>query len=241
MKKILPILIMVAIIAAGGIYYLSRTTTAGPESPDAAAPIDEETALLNLQADMRDVAPHFIVPTWQQGQTLTSDEKKIEADVAALLSTQIAAAHPNNPRFTVMPGNDFWLNAIGTRHVLISQAGADSFNEAILDSRTGALTPIPGDVALYLAPERNAALYIGPQAIYFYSIDEASATLMPGSQLGGTETYHNGVGGLGIIVQPDETHTEDSISISVFDSTTSVPNPDGGTMYVKTGQRTLSF
>jgi hypothetical protein len=203
--------------------------------------LSKEAALAQLRSDMQHVAAHFILPTWKQGQTLDTAEKEIERDVAALLAAQYVAEYPDNPIFNFVPGADFWLDAIGKRYILYTQAGADKSNDAILDSQTGQITLIPGNAPLYLAPGRNIALYVGPQSLYAYSLDQASSTLVAGSKLQGNETYHDGIGGLGTLVQAQETHTADNIIITVFDSGKVVPNPDGGTMYMRTGQKVLSF
>jgi hypothetical protein len=66
-----------------------------------------------------------------------------------------------------------------------------------------------------------------------------------GSRLAGTETYHDGYidGATNVFINPEETHATNSITISVFDSSKSVPNPGvpGTTKYAKIGQKRLSF
>jgi hypothetical protein len=207
---------------------------------DSSTPVNLKTALTQLQTDVTNVTPHFIA-TSEQGQVLTSEEQKIEADVAAVLSGQYSVANPNERPLTFTPGMDFSLEAVGKNYILITQEGSDKSNDAILDIQTGSVTPIPGNVPLWLTPNNQKALYILPQSIYTYVPDQDSAVLVPESQLSGTETYHDGVEALGIIVEPQQTHTNDSITISIFDSSKVIPNPDGGTKYMKIGQKTVSF
>lgn len=244
-KKIVIVLIL-AILAGLGwlVMNMKKSTVPTPSTDTTYIPVDEKAALTQMQGDMQNVSPHFIVPTWKQGQTLTAEEKSIETDLGTLLTAQNTTANPNNPVFRFMPGNDFWLNAIGKRYILIGQAGADSAFDAILDSQTGEITTISKTLRYYLAPERDIVLYIDKQSLYTYSLNQATTTLVVGSHLSGTETYHNGyIGGIGIEINPQETHTKNSITISIFDSSKSVPNPDvpGATMYAKAGQKTLSF
>lgn len=60
--------------------------------------------------------------------------------------------------------------------------------------------------------------------MYTYTLDEGTFVPVPGSKLSGNETYHNGKGDISLLV--DETHTDNSIHISVFDGLQSVQNPD---------------
>jgi hypothetical protein len=232
-------IIVVVLIACGFAVWTQRSPAATPDT-NSATFIDEKSALAQLQTDTQNMTPHFIVPTWKQGQTLTPEEKKIETDVATLMGAQYATAYPNNPAFKFMPGTDFWVNIIGKRYILITQLGADKSNDVILDSQTGQMIQIPGIIPLYL-PESDIALNIGAQAIYAYSLDKASSTLVAGSELSGTETYNDGIGELGPPIAVQETHTKNSIIISVFDSSKAISTPDGGTMYTKIGQKSLSF
>ncbi|MFZ1075649.1 MAG: hypothetical protein WAN50_04725 [Minisyncoccia bacterium] len=205
-------------------------------------PSPDDVALSQLRTDLLPVTPHFIVPTWQQEQNLTAEEKKIATDVAIVMSSQYSAAFPNNPPLSPekMLQFDIWLDAIGKRYILFTQSGADKSSDAILDSQNGEITPIPGNIALYLAPKRNIALYVTTQALYTYSLDQSTTTLVAGSQLSGNETYLGVLDGMGPITLR-ETHTNSSITIVTYDSSTLVPNPDGGNMYAKVGQKTLSF
>lgn len=223
-------------------YYAQAQTPIAP-------PADEKIALAQLQDDIQSVTPHFIANNEGGGHaSFTPEEQKIRDDLVALYTARYAVAFPSSPSsaWLVTAQNGIWLNAIGQRYLLVTEANVKSATDVILDVQTGQATPIPGSKKLryYLAPERGIALYIDSQALYTYTLDQASATLVAGSQLSGTETYHDGyIGGIGIEINPQETHTKNSITISVFDSSKSVPNPDvlGATMYAKVGQKTLSF
>ncbi len=227
--------------------------------------VDEKTALAELQADMQNVTPHFIAHNAGNGHaTLTPKEQKIRDDLVTLYAARYYAeaefadnqakankladrntlADQANSLLTAQ--NGIWLNAIGKSYILATEANAKEAMDEVLDSQTGQITSISSTKALsyYFAPERSISLYIEPQALYTYSLDQATTTLVVGSKLQGTETYDSGFAdGPGARINPQETHTKNSITISIFDSSKSVPNPDleGATMYEKIRQNTLSF
>lgn len=203
--------------------------------------IDERAALAQLQSDLKPITPHFVDASSQTEQTLTPEDHNIKNDVAELLSAQYSAAYPSLPARTPedLLRSDLWLSAIGRRYVLITQSGAERTSDAILDSQTGEVTRIPSLDIYDLAPDRDLILYIDTQALYTYSLDQATTTLVTGSRLSGSETYHDGAEE--ILDHAHESHTTDRITISVFDSGSRVPNPEGGTMYAQAGQKTLAF
>lgn len=231
---------MIALIVCGFVVWKLST-------PNMPAPVTTNTdtttqnsqvALAQLQADLQEVTPHFIDASKGSGQTLTSEEQKIKDDMVAVL----LAADPGQSKDYL---SSAWLNAVGKRYILVTQpSGGSSLNE-IVDSQTGKITIIPGERAYYLASEgRDIALYIDTQAIHTYSLDQADAVLVSGSQLSGNETYHSGTSDFQIA--PVQTHTKNSITISVFDSSQTVKNPNAQpnemqTMNKKLRSITLSF
>ena len=178
------------------------------------------------------------------------EEQTIRDDVVALYAARYAAVSPTDSAQSslIEAQNSIWLDTIGTRYLLVTEATKFAIDE-ILDTQTGEITPITnahGETKrYYLAPERDIALYISPQTISTYSLNQATSTIVAGSQLSGTETYHDGYigGATTLLINPRETHTTHSITISVFDSSKTVPNPSapGATMYAKVGQKTLPF
>jgi len=214
MKKILLISAgVLLIIAAGGAYYHYSHL---PNKPSAETIAATQAALANLQRDLQNVTPHFIDSSKTNGQTLTPQEQKIKDDVVAFLT----AVQKSNTDFY----SQLWLDGIGKKYILASQPSAESSHDEIIDSQTGEVTPIFGEARYYLAPERDIALYVDYQAIYTYSLDQASAVLVPSSQLSGDEIYHSGTSDA--YLAPVQTHTKNSITISVFDSSQTVQNPD---------------
>lgn len=207
-----------------------------------APPLNEQAALAKLQKDMRGVAPHFVDSSEGTQQVLTPDDQRIKNDVAMLYAAQFYAEYPES-EFTIQSFllHGLFLSAIGERYILVTEIGAEMGYDEILDSHSGQVTTIPMPDRYVLAPERNTVLYIDYQALHTYSLDQASTTLIAGSQLSGNETYHNGEQELAVVVTPQETHTKDSITISVFDSSKEVANPDGGTLFEKLRDVTLSF
>lgn len=195
-----------------------------------------QAELAQLQSDLPPVAPHFIDSSRTNAQALTPEEQKIKDDVVALL----AAGQPDGSDYY----SGLWLDAVGKRYILLSQPSAESSLNELVDSQTGKVAIIPGG-AYFLTPEgRDIALYIDTQSIRTYTLDQSDAVLVPGSQLSGTETYHSGTSDAYFI--PEQTHTADSITISVFDSSHTVQNPDAQpngmqTMNKKLREMTLSF
>lgn len=244
MKNVTLIVVTVTLVI-GGIYYFTRPKTQSATY----TPVDEKTTLSQLQGDMQNVTPHFITNNEGGGHaSFTPEEQKIRDNLVALYAARYAAASPSSPAsgWLLEAESGIFLNAIGKRYILLTEANVKSATDVILDVQTGQATPIFGSKKLryYLAPEREIALYVDSKALYMYSLDQVSATLISGSELSGTETYHNGyIDGIGIEINPQETHTKNNITISVFDSNKTMPNPDvpGATMYAKIGQKTLSF
>lgn len=185
-------------------------------STPAITPVNQ-AALLQLQAELQNVTPHFIDASKAGGQSLTPAEQKIKDDVIAIF----VAGHPEGTDYY----SQLWLDAVGTRYILVSQPSAESSFDEIIDSQTGKVILVAGEARYYLASEgRNTALYLGTQAIYLYTLDQDGIVLVSGSQLSGNETYHSGTSDFSMV--PVQTHTKDSITISVFDSSQMVQNPD---------------
>lgn len=201
------------------------------------APTANQAALAQLQADMRGVTAHFLDASRSDRQTYTPAEQKIKDDLVAVF----LAINPGNDKDYYSNG---WIDAIGSRYILFTQpSGGGSYDETI-DSRTGKATVIPGEARYYLAPTgRNIALYIDTQTIRTYTLDQADAVVVKGSQLSGTETYTSGeADNPGII--PRMSWTPDSITITIFDTSKRVPNPKlgvGATMNGTVREVTLSF
>lgn len=218
MKKLF---LLAAVIAIGGVAYLALNKYSS-NSPSS-----------QLETDVSASALQFV----QRDQTLTPELQKIHGDILALLT----AKEPNNADYL----SQFWLVAVGRRYVLISQPSAGSSYDEIVDSHTGTIRTLPNGASyahFYRAFEGggNMAIYIGDKDIYTYTLDQESFVLVPGSKLSGTETYTSGAYD-SPAAQAEQVHTDTSITISVFDSSQLVPNPDvsGAKMYKKIRKVTL--
>lgn len=234
-KLILIAIVILAVLACVfAVWKLHSPTTTVFVTPTAS-----QAALAQLQADMQGVTPHFIETGDDNRRTYTPAEQKIKDDVVALF----VAGQPEGGDYY----SQMWLDAIGTRHILATRPSGGSSIDEIIDSQTGKVTPVSAEAAYYLASEgRNAALYLGTQAIYIYTLDQDGMVLVSGSQLSGNETYHSGTSDFSMV--PVQTHTKSSITISVFDSSQMVQNPDAlsqptamQTMNKKVRDLTLSF
>lgn len=235
-KTILGAIIVIVLIACGfAVWKLSTPNTSTSVSTDTSASQVDKATLTQLQADLQNVTPHFIDSSKANGQILTPEEQKIKDDVVALF----LVGQPSNDKDYY---SGLWLDAVGTRYILASQPSAESSYDEIIDSQTGKATPIPQGVRFNLA-SKSAMLYIAPQAIYTYMLDHAATNLVTGSQLSDTETYHSGEADMPDVI-PHQTHTDTSITISVFDSSKRAPNPalgQGATMNGEVRKVTLSY
>lgn len=225
MKKYFPItVIIIAVAILACVFAVWKLKFFTPATP----PVDQ-TALAQLQDDMQGVTPHFIETGDDNRRTYTLAEQKIKDDVVAFF----VAGQPEGGDYY----SGLWLDAVGKRHILVSQPSGGSSIGEIIDSQTGKVTPISAEAAYYLAPEgRNAALYLGTQSIYIYTLDQDGMVLVSGSQLSGNETYHSGTSDFSMV--PVQTHTKNSITISVFDSSQLVQNP--GSLSQPTAMQTMN-
>ena len=233
---IAAVALLVLLVCGFATWKLQKEPTTSPT--DIQSNQIDQVALAQLQADLQEITPHFIDASKANGQILTSQEQKIKDDLVAVF----LATNPGGDKDYY---SNVWLNAVGKRYSLITQpSGGGSYDE-VIDSKTGKITVVPGEARYYLASEgRDIALYIDNQAIRTYTLDQADAVLVPGSVLSGNETYHLGTSDLSIV--PVQTHTKNSITISVFDSSQIVQNPDAQpnamqTMNKKTRIVTLPF
>lgn len=233
----LTIFIIVVIVLVGGVAVWNLHSQASEQTPIASAvSADEKIALAQLQTDLQNITPHFIDSNKANEQTLTPEEQKVKGD----LVTFFTAGQPDSSDYY----SQLWLEAVGKRYILATLPSAESSRDEVIDSQTGEVTPVIGG-GYYLASEgRDIALYVSDQAIYTYALDQAGQTLIPGSQLSGNETYNSGTSDAYFV--PEQTHTKSSITISVFDSTETVQNPNAQpnamqTMNKKLRSITLSF
>jgi len=185
----------------------------------------DPSLITQLQADLQSITPYFVDSRSYDGKPLTPQEEKIKNDVISIL----VAKEPENKEYY----SQLWIRAIGKRDVVVMQPSADSYYDILIDSQTGETSYLK-NAANYIvhplpfehhdpASGRQAVLYIGYQDMYIYTLDEGTFVLVPGSKLTGSETYHSGTSDA--YLNAEETHTDNSINISVFDSSQVVNNP----------------
>lgn len=196
-----------------------------------------QVALAQLQNDLQNVTPHFIDANKASRQMYTPEEQKIKDDV-------VRFSLASNPEGDKDYYSGLWIDALGKRYILITQPIAESSYDEVIDSQTGTVTPIPEAARYDLSSGgRNAVFYIDTQHIYLYTLDQPATTLVSGSELSGTETYTSGIADNPDII-PSESYTQNSITITIFDSSKRVPNPKlgvGATMNGAVREVTLSF
>ncbi len=257
-KAILGAVVVMALLAGGFAVWKFHSTASQPYPITNSTPlIDEKTAFAQLQADVQSVKPYFVVDKGESRNAIMVPEEqkmeqKIRDDLVMLYAARYYAMRGSIPAdragVLVEAKNGIWLDAVGKKYILVTETDVKMTRDVILDLQTGQVTPITnkdGESLHYsLAPERNIALYIEPQVLFTYSLDQATTTLVAGSKLQGTETYKSGLeDGPSPGIIPQETHTKNNITISIFDSSRIVPSPDvpERPMHAKIGQKTLSF
>ena len=163
---IIAIVCLAVLACVFAIWKLHSPAAAPTPSTDTTyTPVDEKTALAQLQADMQNVTPHVIANNEGGGHaSFTPEEQKIRDDLVALYAARYAATSPSSPAsaWLVTAQNGIWLNAIGQRYLLVTEANVKSAIDEIFDVQTGQVMPISGSNKLryYLTPDRDVALYI---------------------------------------------------------------------------------
>jgi hypothetical protein len=231
-RKIFVAIVVIVVLLFG--FAMWKLHSVVPSSPAV-----DQVELSQLQSDLQSVTPHFIDSTRPDDGSLTTQEQKIKDDVVALLTSQEA----DNADYY----SGLLLRAIGERYVLISQPSADSYYDVLIDSHTGSSTFIPNGasyVPFYLPLQhsqpqsgKQMVLYIGAQDIYTYTLDQSSFVVLPHSTLSGNETYHSGRSDFRL--DPDQTHTDNSLTIAVFDGSQIVQNPDAQANAMQTMNKKL--
>lgn len=221
MKRIFLIL-AIALTVGGGVYFILNKKTIDKNSHP-----ETTNSLIKLKSDLSRVTKTKFI---KRGEILTPELQNIYNDILTFLEEK----EPDNTEYR----SQLLLTAVGKRYVLISQPSAGSSYDEVIDSQTGEMNSISNGAnyaSFYLPFEggKDIALYIGDKDIYTYGLDQRSFLLAAGSKLLGTETYNSGKYD-SPTVSPEQTHTADLVTISVFDSSQLVVNKETGiTMYKK--------
>ncbi|MCK9345234.1 MAG: hypothetical protein M0P64_03910 [Candidatus Pacebacteria bacterium] len=211
MRKLIIIAVGVLVLVA--VLYFVATQKQTNTQPSKQV----QNLIAQLSSDVALVdKPQFV----KSEEVLTPVLQKIQDDVIALLVAPDAGSAEYYSQLRI--------KAIGGRHILISQLTVRGSYDEIIDSQTGKVVYIPDAASYtprYLAFEngREVALYVGYKDIYTYTLGQEGFVLVPNSNLPKGETYHSGEGDFSIVVH--ETHSKDSITISVFDESKLVHNP----------------
>ena len=202
----------------------SATTTSTPIVSDKTAV--DPALLIRLQADLEGITPYFLDVRSYDGKPLTPQEAKIRDRIVDILVSK----EPANRDYY----SPLWPLAIGKRYVLAAQPSASGYYDILIDSQTGESSFLQNATSYIIHPlsferpqpasnGRQTVLYIGYQDLYSYTLDRGSFVLVAGSKLLGSETYHNGRSDF--VLSPEETHDDNSIHISVFDSWQVIQDP----------------
>lgn len=171
-----------------------------------------------LGNDLASVAPQFVE------DPLSSEAQKIKTDVEAVL----ALKEPDNKDYN----SQLSIRAIAPQYVLFAlPTGEGFFHDELLDAATQTVSVIPNAASYYSFDTKNIVVYIGEQTIYTYTLGESSFKELPDSQLTGSETYNSGESDLTTVIK--ETHTDTSLTVSVFDGSQRIADPGSGMMLPK--------
>lgn len=111
------------------------------------------------------------------------------------------------------------LRAVTPNAILISVLHESGGANILLDLNTQ-----KSAIAGYFSIKTNDAfIYIDAKEISYYKLGQSSFIVLPGSELTSPETYMSTLGNM--VDFPNETHTNKTITVSVYDSTKMETNP----------------
>lgn len=232
---IIPLLlIIVAILLAGGgayIYTNSEFTLEEKGTPDSAnkdvalpqATTTAQTSntqtkvVSQLVLDLANVKPQFIDENGygelKDGTPLPNFALQIKKDIATIFTPT-----SNEGYHLYSKAENIYLIAIGKRYVIFGDKNAkEGYYGELFDSVTNTSLPM-GSWAPQIFHTDKFAVHVSPSDICTYTLDQPLCVTLPGSKLNSSEGYWDTMGGsFGIT----ETHTNTSLTISVFDYATS--------------------
>jgi len=226
---LLLVLVAVPLIGVGIYVYTQKSTNTQPvilvprtaSSTEEVPEISTSSSLVS-QIDLSKVEPGFVFH--EKGQGISRELQTIQSEARNIL----IGTEPD-----IAPiAYDAWLQGVGQRYGLLRVFhGVDGWTvkgDFIIDfvDRTSARISSEGDRDLYT---QDAVVYISPGRVTYYKIDSPSALVLPGSALPAGQTYDGGYIPRNSSLKafnPRETHTNNTLTISVFDPYAFVELPD---------------
>lgn len=240
---LLLVTIILLLVGGGAYMYMQRKQVNQPvaESPVTQVTSTTPTSILatlttttsakasQLAIDLSTVTPQFIDDggdgKYKDGTPLPDYMIKIKNDIAAIF----APASQDGYYLYSRPSN-IVLFAIGERYVFFGDIRAkESGSDKILDSVTQTSTETRA-FSIQLFKTDEIAVYVSPQNVCTYTLDQPSCVPLAGADLSGEEFYFDPMGGFWI----EETHTDTSLTIGVFDRESPlILDPNTGSLLAK--------
>lgn len=225
-KIIIPIVVIVLLGAvAGGFYFFSNkqadtkgqasSTTTSQIQGATTSPRQVDNNTPSVVSELRGIAPQFVDDKEIEGVPLPPSLKKVKETARSILIAQ----GPGSEEFY----ESLLLRAVGERYVLVAPPSMrPGCNEIIIDFLNK--TSISGG-GEYCYRTKSATVYINYNKISYYKLGNSSFAILPQSELPKGETYH--AGDQDIAIHPIETHTDKTMTISVFDDSILIENSGG--------------
>jgi len=179
------------------------------------------------------IIAHTKTPTNQPSASTTPSQLAI--DLAGITSPQFVGEKPLTPKLQKIQddanvsirnwnggySDELPLQAVGKRYVLMHHPSETGFISGIVvDAKSGSIIEIGGG---YPIETKSGMIYVNDN-IKYYKFDTPASVVLANSELPKMQTYNSG--GDMPVMTPTETHTDTSLTISVFDMNTVAENPD---------------
>jgi hypothetical protein len=226
-KKLIITVVAVLLLGAAGFYFFCNkqattesqvlSTTTPQLQGTTTAQVNNNTP--SVVPELRGITPQFVPLNDEWGnstQVLNPELKKIKKAALDIINTKEPLNAENNVHFS--------LRAVGKRYVVMSYyppAGMDS-RDVLVDFVSKTSKDLAGGRSLEL---KSAIVYITDDKVAYYKIDSPAVVAFSNSQLPSGQTYNSNYGGMPV-TSPEETHTDNSMTIAVFD--TNQPIQDQG-------------
>lgn len=224
---IVPLLLIIVavLLAGGGAYFYTQKNTSENPAPTGDVVLPQATSTTQtsnpqtkvasqLALDLANVTPQFIDENGygglQDGKPLPVFATTIKKDIAAIFTPT-----DNQGYHLYSKAENIYLVAIGKRYVIFGDKEAkEGYSGELFDSVTNTSLPM-GPWASQIFHTDKFAVYVSPTNICTYTLDQPLCTILSDSKLTGSERYWDPPTGE---ISIEETHTNNSLKISAFDS-----------------------
>lgn len=207
-------LIAVLLIGGGAYVYVQNKQANEPIATTSTAQTSKNTSATpsRLALDLANVTPQFIDENGygglKDGTPLPAFAVQIKKDIAAIFTP------PDNKGYHLYSkAENIYLIAVGKRYVIFGDSLAkEGYSGELFDSVTNTSLPM-GPWAAQIFHTNTFAVYVMPNSICTYTLDQPICITIPGSKLTESEGYWDTMGGSYGIT---ETHTNTSLTVTDF-------------------------